>query len=56
MWQRILDYLNTNNITALPTDKGNCVIPQILEDRENGGESVTQFTDVEVTCAELSPF
>ena len=55
MWQRIKEYLNSNNITALPTDKGNCVIPQILEDRENGGESVTQFDDVDVTCADLQP-
>jgi hypothetical protein len=58
MWQRILDYLNNNNITALPTPKGNCVIPQQLEDRNAKGKEpvfITQFEDINAVCASLLP-
>ena len=54
MWQRIKDYLTTNNITALPTSKGNCVIPQMLEDRHTN-EEISQFDDINAVCESLQP-
>ena len=54
MWQRIKDYLNNSNITALPTQKGNCVIPQILTNTVTN-EDITQFEDIEAVRLELEP-
>ena len=54
MWNKIKEYLTSNTIIALPTDKGNCVIPMTLEDRVTK-EVTQQFEDISVVCAELQP-
>ena len=53
MWQRIVDYLKSNNITALPAN-GYVIIPKDFEDRETK-EVTAQFEDSTALIAELKP-